>query len=101
MIRANIDIENPLKVQSTTDYFKFVMTFDDEDSFEDWFENAEEVGFVDKIIAAEYSILLLRRTAGICGSTIDTLADLRRSLIEEYNDKFDLKFKELNRGLYL
>ncbi len=41
------------------------------------------------ILAMEVSIFLMRRTSGVCGSIIDTIASFRRKLIKKYEKNYE------------
>ena len=45
----------------------------------------KEIDLLNNIIACEVSVYLLRRSTGHCGINADTLVEIRRNFINEYN----------------
>lgn len=67
----------------------------------DWDENdptkvpLEQAELVSRILAMEVSIFLMRRAYNVCGSFIDTVAEMRREIKNDYEVRFE-KYIEHN-----
>lgn len=78
-----------LNVSTSEAYFSEV------DKEIDWEENdntkisLKQAGHIDKIIAIEHAIYLLRRTAGGYGHLSDTLIEIRRDFIIKYENIYE------------
>lgn len=61
----------------------------------DWEENdstkipTKQADDLQKILATEASIYLLRRATGFCGSLIDNMVSIRRELINHYESNYE------------
>jgi len=58
----------------------------------------EEYDVLNKILACEMAIFVLRRTAGI-GFQVDTMTEIRRSYINEYEQTFNKKYSYPNQDV--
>lgn len=65
-----------------------VMYYDVEDA-EDSDIKYNQANLIDKIIAVEISIFVLRRTVGVCGSMIEALREIRRQFIDTYEENYE------------
>lgn len=63
--------------------------------------NTEEHGYEDiqKILSVEVAYYLTRRVSGSDQYISDTLWELRRELITEYENRFDREFVDYNEGI--
>lgn len=49
----------------------------------------KQAELIQKILAIEASIYLLRRATGLCGCLTDTMVGIRSQYIKEYNEKYE------------
>lgn len=49
----------------------------------------KQAKLIQKILATEASIYLLRRSTGLCGSLSDTMISIRSQYIKEYSEKYE------------
>tara|TARA_R110000822_G_scaffold270774_1_gene393668 strand:- start:99 stop:374 length:276 start_codon:yes stop_codon:yes gene_type:complete len=73
-----------LKITTSEEYFSQTnreIDWDGDNKNKVSTDQAEEL---QKILAAECSIYLLRRVTGLCGSLIDNMVTVRRELINKY-----------------
>jgi len=78
-----------LKVITCNDYFSQVgrkIYWNENDKSKVQVKQADEI---NKILATEVSIHLLRDATGICGSLIDTMVGIRRELIKKYETNYE------------
>ena len=78
-----------LKISLSEDYFSQVdreIDWDDNDSLKVPTKQADEV---EKILATETAIFLMRRSTGFCGSLIDSMVSVRRELIKKYESDYE------------
>ena len=80
-----------LKVSTSEEYFSQVERVIDWEDDSDWKVATE----IDKILATEVSIFLLRRATGFCGSLIDKMVEIRRGLINKYESDYE-PYQEYN-----
>jgi hypothetical protein len=59
----------------------------------------EEYNALNKILACEMSVYVLRRTAGGVGFQVDTMTEIRRSYINEYEKTFNKEYNYPNQGI--
>lgn len=78
-----------LEVTTCGDYFKKVGKEIDWENNDSSKIPVDQANKVQEILATEVSIYLLRRTNGICGSLIDSMADIRSKLIEEHDELYE------------
>ena len=79
-----------LKVSTSEEYFSQVgreIDWEEDDKTKISTKQAEDL---QKILATEVSIFLLRGTNGICGSLIDNMVSIRRDLIKKYEKKYEI-----------
>lgn len=89
------------KTQVTEDYIRIkeLPEVDWDETGDPELLSLEEYNLLDKIIACEFSVYLLRQVAGGIGATVDTMYGIRREFIKEYNSKFERKYDEtINHG---
>ncbi|MCP4990528.1 MAG: hypothetical protein GY928_32150 [Colwellia sp.] len=78
-----------LQITTSEEYFNETdrqIDRDDDDNTKIPYKQADAL---QKILAAEVSIHLLRRTTGICGSLVDNIVEVRRHLINEYEQTYE------------
>ena len=78
-----------LQITTSEEYFNETdqqIDWDGDDNSKIPYEQADAL---QKILAAEVSIHLLRRTTGICGSLADNMVETRRHLINEYEQTYE------------
>lgn len=78
-----------LKISLSEDYFSQVdreIDWDDNDSLK---VPTKQADAVDKILATEVAIFLMRRSTGFCGSLIDNMVSVRRKLIKKYESEYE------------
>lgn len=73
-----------LKITTSEEYFAQTdreIDWDDNNENKISTDQAEEL---QKILATECSIYLLRRVTGLCGSLVDNMVTIRRELVNKY-----------------
>lgn len=78
-----------LMVSTSGEYFSQVereIDWDCNDNSKISIKQAEEL---QKILATEVSIFLLRRATGFCGSLVDSMVNIRRELIKKYENDYE------------
>ena len=78
-----------LKVSTCEEYFSQV------EREIDWEENdnskvpVKQSDEIEKILATEASIFLLRRSTGFCAGLVDIMVNIRRDLINKYENDYE------------
>ena len=90
-----------LIITSATDYFNEV---DKEIDWDGDSDNPNEISYeqaddITKIISTEFSLYLLRRTSGVCGSLVDSMDLIRQRLMMNYEETWQEEYIEYNNEL--
>lgn len=78
-----------LEIITAEQYFEKTdreIDYEEDDSSKVSYEQAD---LLQRILTTECSIHVLRSVTGLCGSLVDSMADIRTSLIWEYEEKFE------------
>jgi hypothetical protein len=78
-----------LKVSTSGEYFsqqEREIDWEEDDNSKVPTKQADEI---EKILATEVSIFLLRRATGFCGSVVDQMVSVRRQLIKKYENDYE------------
>ena len=79
-----------LKITTSEEHFSQTYTEIDWDGDNKNKVSTDQAEELQKILAAECSIYLLRRVTGLCGSLIDNMVTVRRELINKYEQTHEL-----------
>ena len=78
-----------LKVNTSEKYFSQVgkeIDWEEDDNLKVSTKQADEV---EKILATEIAIFLMRRSTGFCDSLIESMFSVRRGLINKYESEYE------------
>lgn len=78
-----------LDVVTSEDYFSQTEREVDWDEDDDSKLPSKQADLISKILATESAIYLLRRARGGCGSLADSMVNIRRSFIDEYEKIYE------------
>ena len=98
---SRFELEQHMVVSSFSDYIRKRdnLAPDDDasvDSFID--DHPDEYKSIQALIALDVAIYLLRRTP-TCGGNVDALIHMREQLEIKFNETFDTKFVDYNKGI--
>lgn len=78
-----------LNITTSEEYFNETNRQIDWDGNDNTKVSPKQADALQKILASEVSIHILRRVTGICGSLADDMVEVRRHLINEYEQTYE------------